>query len=117
LTLSIRWLRLSSQFVGRELHGHEAAVRSYNAPLDMQCKWVNIAEEGRPLDDDSDRSAGRHLVCARYQHAVAADVNRPAFTLYLLSSKDGVTGSKLDGEANPRAAFGSPEDAQAVWHG
>jgi hypothetical protein len=82
--------------------------------MDVQRKRANVAHENRPLDHDSNRSIRRRLVCGRYQHALAADVHRSARTLYLLSPMDGVTGTKLDGEANSAATFRSIEGHQAL---
>jgi hypothetical protein len=82
--------------------------------MDVQRKRANVADENRPIDHDSDRSIWRHLVCGRYQHSLAADVHRPARTLYPLSPMDGVTDTKLDGEANSAATFRSIEGHQAL---
>ena len=110
----IAWFRLSSQFVTRELHGNEAVVGSHNHSMDVQRKRPNIVDQNRPLDHDSDRISRRHLVCGRYQHAVAADVHGPARALYRLSPNDCIADIKRDREANSTSTFRSIENTQAL---
>jgi hypothetical protein len=90
--------------VSSDSHGNEAVVASYYRATDVQSKR-DVADGDRPLDHYADQGTGRHLVADVHQHAVAADIHRPACTLYLLWPLDGVTSNKLDREASLPAAL------------
>ena len=99
--------------MSRDLNGNEAAVGSYNRATDVQRKR-DVADGNRPFDHDSDRSTRSHLACGCHQHALAADVHRPARSLYFLCALDGITRGKREGEANLLAALRFIKGSQAL---
>jgi hypothetical protein len=111
--LQFGWFRPSTQFVSSDSHGNEAVVASYNRATDVQSKR-DVADGDRPLDHDADQGTWRQLVCGCHQHAVAADIHRPARTLYLLWPLDGVTSNKLERKASLPAALSFIQRSQVL---